>query len=475
MKMKRSHIASVIIALLFSYSSAQSQMTTAEKAREFEQSVIPHLKILLKENYDTNASLNENIFKIPTFLNSQAADSVNEEIITQIDTAGVWENIAKLSFIYNNQMLIRNIITSFWNGTAWENFIRFRFSYNAAGDITQFVFTFWAIDSWLPVSVNRVSYDDNGFLTEELLQLWDGTSWVNDSRVTNTYTQSGLLDISLSQDWVARSWENVSQNLYSYVQTTDTLQQIIRQLWTVDIWVNDVLDSYTFDSTGNVIEIEYFVNGPSGDEQSSYEFFKAERDVWVYDGLDYVSEFRTDRWIAIDTTAGHWEDSLRTISNLNRIGTILLSVAEESIDSVWTNVLRITVQTTELRGNLQEIINDFWIANTWEPFLRSLYSYRFFVSVVDEEFTPNDFRLSQNYPNPFNPETTINFDLPRSGHTLLTIYNLSGEEVVRLADGNLNAGAHSFSWDATRYASGVYFYQLKQNGIISTKKMLLLK
>ena len=272
--MKRSHIASVIIALLFSYSSAQSQMTTAEKAREFEQSVIPHLKILLKENYDTNASLNENIFKIPTFLNSQAADSVNEEIITQIDTAGVWENIAKLSFIYNNQMLIRNIITSFWNGTAWENFIRFRFSYNAAGDITQFVFTFWAIDSWLPVSVNRVSYDDNGFLSEELLQLWDGTSWVKDSRVTNTYTQSGLLDISLSQDWVARSWENVSQNLYSYVQTTDTLQQIIRQLWTVDIWVNDVLDSYTFDSTGNVIEIEYFVNGPSGDEQTSRSTLK---------------------------------------------------------------------------------------------------------------------------------------------------------------------------------------------------------
>lgn len=260
-------------------------------------------------------------------------------------------------------------------------------------------------------------------------------------------------------------------------------------MWGGGLWTNDVLDSYTFDSNGNVIEIEHFVNGPSGDEEGSppppsfhdgmskvaHAFFREKRYVWVYVDPEFLLEFRTEKWIAPEFAPGFWEDSLRTQWVMNSIGTILWGVTQISIDSIWTNVVQTTERSTSPTGNLQEVLVEIWNIDTWDRVFRSLFTYKLFISVVNNEITPVDFSLSQNYPNPFNPETTIEFDLQRSGHTLLTVNNLKGEEVARLADGTLDAGSHSFTWNASRVASGVYFYQLNQNGIVATKKMLLLK
>ena len=487
--MKLSQAAFIIIALLLSHTAVQSQSITAEKVREIEESIVPHLRTLLAGNYDSKAGLKENIFKIPILFNGQAADSVLDDIVTQLIVGADWENTARESFTYNNQMLIRYITTSVWSDTVWTDFLRLGITYNAAEDITEILVEFWFTDSWVGVLIFRVTYDGSGNETEELFQRWDGTEWINDSRVTSSYTASGILDITLSQDWILENWENTFQNLFFYVEATDTLRQIIRQVWNPDLWVDDALNNYKIDSFGNIIEIEYHVSDPTGDTQSSslallsnssmsktaQGFLKIERDVWAYAGTDFVSEFRTDKWIATDTTNGFWEDSLRTIYDMNSIGTFLWGTFQKFVDGVWTNELRTTERTTPQRGNLHEVINEDWITDSWVPFLRSLYSYKVFVSVVDNAFTPDEFQLSQNYPNPFNPETTINFKLQRSGHTLLTVYNLKGEEVARLVDGEMNAGSHSFSWNAAGSASGVYFYRLSQDGTVTTKKMLLLK
>ncbi|MCH8022551.1 MAG: T9SS type A sorting domain-containing protein, partial [Thaumarchaeota archaeon] len=88
---------------------------------------------------------------------------------------------------------------------------------------------------------------------------------------------------------------------------------------------------------------------------------------------------------------------------------------------------------------------------------------------------PVKFELFQNYPNPFNPVTSIEFELPEAGTTSLVIYNLRGEEVIRLIDGETEAGSHQLTWDASNVASGIYFYRLTSGNIVSTKKMVLLK
>lgn len=88
---------------------------------------------------------------------------------------------------------------------------------------------------------------------------------------------------------------------------------------------------------------------------------------------------------------------------------------------------------------------------------------------------PQRFALFDAYPNPFNASAVIRFALPARGYTVLTVTNILGHEVSRLADGPLEAGEHSVRFSADRLSSGVYFYTLRSNGIIQTKKMLLLK
>lgn len=88
---------------------------------------------------------------------------------------------------------------------------------------------------------------------------------------------------------------------------------------------------------------------------------------------------------------------------------------------------------------------------------------------------PEEFKLEQNYPNPFNPATTIELSIPASGAYKLTVYNLLGQEVKTLIDGNLEAGYHKTAFNGGEFASGIYIYRLTGNNVNLTKKMLLMK
>ncbi len=88
---------------------------------------------------------------------------------------------------------------------------------------------------------------------------------------------------------------------------------------------------------------------------------------------------------------------------------------------------------------------------------------------------PAKFALSQNYPNPFNPTTQINYSVPRSSFVTLKIYNVLGQEVATLFSGMQKAGNFIAEFNASRLASGVYFYRLNAGTFTSVKKMMLLK
>ncbi len=97
-----------------------------------------------------------------------------------------------------------------------------------------------------------------------------------------------------------------------------------------------------------------------------------------------------------------------------------------------------------------------------------------------DQSTVTSYQLEQNYPNPFNPSTTISFALPQAGEVSLSIFNTNGQLVKKLVTGEMNAGLHSFTWDATnergeRVASGVYLYVLKAGGFTAQKKLVLMK
>jgi len=98
------------------------------------------------------------------------------------------------------------------------------------------------------------------------------------------------------------------------------------------------------------------------------------------------------------------------------------------------------------------------------------------VTGIDDNTTaPRSFSLKQNYPNPFNAQTNIDFNLEKNSRVELAVYNLLGAKVATLVNGQMEAGAHSVNFDASKVSSGIYYYSLKTNGSEVTKKMTLLK
>jgi hypothetical protein len=88
---------------------------------------------------------------------------------------------------------------------------------------------------------------------------------------------------------------------------------------------------------------------------------------------------------------------------------------------------------------------------------------------------PEGFFLRQNYPNPFNPATNIRFTMPEQGHAKLIVFDASGKEVTLLLNEQLLTGTYELTFDASKLASGLYFYAFASSGIFLSRKMLLVK
>jgi hypothetical protein len=112
------------------------------------------------------------------------------------------------------------------------------------------------------------------------------------------------------------------------------------------------------------------------------------------------------------------------------------------------------------------------LLGTWG---RGVYAAPRGVPVSVAEPGPVEYQLDQNFPNPFNPLTSIGFTIPARAHVRLTIFDATGREVETLLDGVLDPGRQTVRWNATRYASGVYYYRLAAGDWAETKKMALLR
>jgi Secretion system C-terminal sorting domain len=130
-----------------------------------------------------------------------------------------------------------------------------------------------------------------------------------------------------------------------------------------------------------------------------------------------------------------------------------------------------------------------------------VYRFRNLIVDVDNEYfsIPKAFTLLQNYPNPFNPTTTIKYTIPisnfiaggteqsptpkiatgayipRDEYVQLKVYDILGSEITTLVNQPQKPGHYEIAFDASRYSSGIYFYQLKTEDFIQVKKMIYLK
>ena len=97
-------------------------------------------------------------------------------------------------------------------------------------------------------------------------------------------------------------------------------------------------------------------------------------------------------------------------------------------------------------------------------------------AIESKEIIPEKFSLEQNYPNPFNPKTTIQYNLSTGGEVELHVFNILGQKVATLVSEKQAAGSYKIQWDASAFASGVYFYKLMVGDkFTSTRKLILMK
>lgn len=88
---------------------------------------------------------------------------------------------------------------------------------------------------------------------------------------------------------------------------------------------------------------------------------------------------------------------------------------------------------------------------------------------------PTRYTLSQNYPNPFNPTTSITYSIPKTSFVRIKVYDVLGNEVATLVNEEKSAGNYSVKFEKNNLSSGIYFYQIKSENYIETKKMVLLR
>ncbi|NNG26225.1 MAG: T9SS type A sorting domain-containing protein [Ignavibacteriaceae bacterium] len=93
----------------------------------------------------------------------------------------------------------------------------------------------------------------------------------------------------------------------------------------------------------------------------------------------------------------------------------------------------------------------------------------------DGPVIPTEIVLKQNYPNPFNPSTKIEFSIQNFGFVSLKVYDILGNEITTLVNSVKPIGVYEVEWKANGLPSGTYFYQLKIEGYVETKKMVLMK
>lgn len=173
----------------------------------------------------------------------------------------------------------------------------------------------------------------------------------------------------------------------------------------------------------------------------------------VYDGFSYA-----EKWQALSSGIGKPNAGPGDISEVTSGGPFKIG-AHDTIDVAFA--VAGGYSSNDLRSAISRARIQFADINS--------------LGNVTNPIIPTTFTLYQNYPNPFNPSTTIRFDVAKSGHVSLKIYDVLGNQVADLIEEEKTAGKYSVNFLGRNLASGVYFYRLVTPSFSDTKKMVLLK
>jgi exopolysaccharide biosynthesis protein len=134
----------------------------------------------------------------------------------------------------------------------------------------------------------------------------------------------------------------------------------------------------------------------------------------------------------------------------------------------------IRLKRIEIQLGSSRVANTKYAGTLYLDNFRVSYPSQTPTSVIAEQ-PPRSFEIRQNYPNPFNPSTRIEFTVREAGNVSVRVFDILGKEIATLVNERMQPGLYAVSWNAKDHPSGVYFYQVRTNSAVATRRMMLLK
>jgi S-formylglutathione hydrolase FrmB len=142
-----------------------------------------------------------------------------------------------------------------------------------------------------------------------------------------------------------------------------------------------------------------------------------------------------------------------------------------------------TLKSIGISNSFEDLSLTVGATNDWkyadlhasQSLLKHWETFQNVTALTKKERQPSTVTLSANYPNPFNPSTQIKFSLATATHVTLDVFNIQGQRVMTLVNGEQRAGEHQVTFNANGLASGTYVYRLKTNNFMDTKRMTLIR
>jgi hypothetical protein len=217
----------------------------------------------------------------------------------------------------------------------------------------------------------------------------------------------------------------------------------------------------------------------------AYLYISSLRRLWMYVNYNNVVPVEITSFTGSTSYGNNVILKWATATETNNSGFEILRFTQN--DNEWEKIGFVPGFGTTTEPKTYSFTDENIITRTYKYRLKQIdfdgsFTYSNEIEVV-VDFTPKEFVLYQNYPNPFNPNTVISYQLPATSNVSLKVYDILGNEVATLVNEERHPGVYevdfnsylSHSGEVRNLTSGIYFYQLRAEGFIQTKKMVLTK
>ena len=332
--------------------------------------------------------------------------------------------------------------------------------------------------------IYKVKIDPGGNVLEEYFQgPGHSTSYfqgnrINDHPVLKTVTINNMVSDEGESDYkFFLSPEKSKQEIHSREILMDD------DPWTYEIMALEMIAEGKYESPAdpispavsdarNYLYLEFNTQMAGNGIRLTFAAKLKNNPFWYYSdhGLSSIGAVNAGGWRR--STIELWEGT--TLDDLDSLQ--ILGSASGSFSITFEELSKVFLLDEDfalLESPLQ--LDETFILNESNSSIRFAFDELTSVGGEDVAYAPKIFLLSQNYPNPFNSITNIQYQLSAASEVLLTIYNIRGQEVLRLVESDQPAGYHQITWNAANVASGMYFYRLRAGNFVQTRKMILLR